>query len=145
MTAINESHVEAAALQWFKGLGFADRGKPPPASVHGRGRAGGIPGEDGTIRGDAVRLVDPEDGLNDWLAIAQFTVIENGNNRRPDVVVFLNGLPVGVIEVKKPGARTRRWARRSTSCRPTRRRSRRSSAPMPCWSRPTASRPASAR
>ncbi|MET4130452.1 type I restriction endonuclease subunit R [Roseovarius sp. MBR-6] len=62
--------------------------------------------EDGTIRGDAVRLVDPNDRLNDWLAIAQFTVIENGNNRRPDVVVFLNGLPVGVIEVKKPGAET---------------------------------------
>ncbi|MBA4491534.1 type I restriction endonuclease subunit R [Paracoccus sp. S1E-3] len=62
--------------------------------------------DDGTIRGDAVRLVDPEDGLNDWLAIAQFTVIENGNNRRPDVVVFLNGLPLGVIEVKKPGAET---------------------------------------
>jgi len=60
--------------------------------------------EDGTIRGDAVRLVDPEDRLNDWLAIGQFTVIENGKNRRPDVVVFLNGLPVGVIEVKKPGA-----------------------------------------
>ena len=50
--------------------------------------------------------MDPEDALNDWLAIAQFTVIENGNNRRPDVVVFLNGLPVGVIEVKKPGAET---------------------------------------
>ena len=62
--------------------------------------------EDGTIRGDAVRLVDPEDRLNDWLAIAQFTVTENGHNRRPDVVVFLNGLPVGVIEVKKPGAET---------------------------------------
>lgn len=62
--------------------------------------------EDGTIRGDAVRLVNPEDRLNDWLAIAQFTVIDNGNNRRPDVVVFLNGLPVGVIEVKKPGAET---------------------------------------
>ncbi len=42
--------------------------------------------------------------LNDWLAIARSTVIENGNNRRPDVVMFLNGLPVGVIEVKKPGA-----------------------------------------
>lgn len=60
--------------------------------------------EDGTIRGDAVRLMDPDDRLNDWLAIAQFTVTENGNKRRPDVLVFLNGLPVGVIEVKKPGA-----------------------------------------
>ena len=70
----------------------------------------GVPVEyratDGTIRGDAVRLIDPEDQQNDWLAIAQFTVIENGHNRRPDVVVFLNGLPVGVIEVKKPGAET---------------------------------------
>ncbi len=62
--------------------------------------------DDGTIRGDAVRLVDPDDKQNDWLAVTQFTVIENGNNRRPDVVVFLNGLPVGVIEVKKPGAET---------------------------------------
>ena len=60
--------------------------------------------EDGTIRGDAVRLVDTEDGLNDWLAIAQFTVIENGNNRRPDVVVFLNGLPVRVVEFPGTGA-----------------------------------------
>ena len=68
----------------------------------------GVPVEyraaDGTIRGDAVRLVDTEEDQNDWLAIAQFTVIENGHNRRPDVVVFLNGLPVAVIEVKKPGA-----------------------------------------
>lgn len=60
--------------------------------------------DDGAIRGDAVQLIDPDDQHNDWLAIAQFTVIENGNNRRPDVVVFLNGLPLGVIEVKKPGA-----------------------------------------
>lgn len=62
--------------------------------------------DDGSIRGDVVRLVDPEDWLNDWAAIGQFTVIEQGHNRRPDVVVFLNGLPVGVIEVKKPGNET---------------------------------------
>jgi len=48
--------------------------------------------------------MDPGDLHNDWLAISQFVVIEGGHNRRPDVVVFLNGLPVGVIEVKKPGA-----------------------------------------
>ena len=59
---------------------------------------------EGSIRGDTVRLIDPDDALNDWLAIAQFTVVEAGHNRRPDVVVFLNGLPVAVIEVKKPGA-----------------------------------------
>ena len=60
--------------------------------------------EDGTIRGDKVRLIDFDDvDANDWLALDQFTVIENGSNRRPDVVVFNNGLPLGVIELKNPG------------------------------------------
>ena len=60
--------------------------------------------EDGTIRGDKVRLIDFDDpSANDWLAVDQFTVIEHGNNRRPDVVVFVNGLPLGVIELKNPG------------------------------------------
>lgn len=60
--------------------------------------------EDGTIRGDSVRLVDFDDPeANDWLALNQFTVIENGIKRRPDVVVFVNGLPLGVVELKNPG------------------------------------------
>ena len=60
--------------------------------------------EDGTIRGDKVRLIDFDDlSANDWLATGQFTVIEGSVNRRPDVVVFVNGLPVGVIELKAPG------------------------------------------
>lgn len=60
--------------------------------------------EDGTIRGDKVRLIDFDDlDANDWLATGQFTVIEGGVNRRPDVVVFINGLPLGVIELKAPG------------------------------------------
>lgn len=61
--------------------------------------------EDGTIRGDKLRLIDfdtPEN--NDWLAVNQLTVIENKTNRRPDVVIFVNGLPLVVIELKKPGA-----------------------------------------
>ena len=63
---------------------------------------------DGTIRGDRVRLVDfdtPPGGLdmNDWLAINQFTVIERGHTRRPDIVLFLNGLPIAVVELKNPG------------------------------------------
>ncbi len=37
---------------------------------------------------------------NKWLAINQFTVIENHNNRRPDAIVFINGLPLIVIEPK---------------------------------------------
>lgn len=61
-------------------------------------------GEDGTIRGDKVRLIDFDDvAANDWLASAQFTVIEGRTHRRPDVVVFVNGLPLGVIELKAPG------------------------------------------
>lgn len=61
-------------------------------------------GEDGTIRGDKVRLIDFDDlAANDWLVTSQFTVIEAGFNRRPDVVVFVNGLPIGVIELKAPG------------------------------------------
>jgi len=56
---------------------------------------------DGSIAGDGVRLVDfdnPE--ANDWLAVNQFTVVEGQHNRRPDVVVFLNGLLIAVIELK---------------------------------------------
>ena len=59
---------------------------------------------DGTIRGDTVRLIDFEEiDANDWLALSQFTVIENGNHRRPDVVLYVNGLPLAVIELKNPG------------------------------------------
>ena len=60
--------------------------------------------DDGTIRGDKVRLIDFDDlDANDWTATSQFTVIEGSINRRPDVVIFVNGLPLGVIELKAPG------------------------------------------
>ena len=60
--------------------------------------------EDGTIGGDVARLIDFDDvEANDWLAVNQFTVIEDDCNRRPDVVVFVNGLPLAVIELKNPG------------------------------------------
>ncbi|MBR8828056.1 MAG: type I restriction endonuclease subunit R [Gomphosphaeria aponina SAG 52.96 = DSM 107014] len=55
------------------------------------------------IKYDQVWLIDfnnPEN--NDFLALNQFTVIENKNNRRPDVVIFINGLPIAVIELKNP-------------------------------------------
>ena len=59
------------------------------------------PRVDGSIAGDHVRLVDFDDvRANDWLAVNQFTVIEGQNNRRPDIVVFVNGLPLGLIELK---------------------------------------------
>ncbi|RVU04049.1 type I restriction endonuclease subunit R [Novosphingobium umbonatum] len=41
---------------------------------------------------------------NDWLAVNQFTVVENRANRRPDVVLFVNGLPLAVIELKNAAA-----------------------------------------
>ena len=59
------------------------------------------PRPDGSIAGDHVRLVDFDNPqTNDWLAVNQFTVTETQHNRRPDIVVFLNGLPLGLIELK---------------------------------------------
>ena len=62
---------------------------------------------DGRIKGDTVWLVDFENpDNNDWLAVDQFTVIERAGPRpastirRPDVVIFINGLPLAVIELK---------------------------------------------
>ncbi len=163
MTVINESHVEEAALHWFKGLGYEVRHGPDIAPDGPRPERGSysdvvLPGrlraalqrlnphlpadtleevfrkvhqtetpslieenrrlhrmmvegvdiefqrEDGSIGGDKARLIDfdhPE--RNDWLAVNQFTVIEHQNNRRPDIVLFVNGLPVAVLELKNPG------------------------------------------
>ena len=59
------------------------------------------PRPDGSIAGDHVRLVDFDDArANDWLVLNQFTVIEGQINRRPDIVVFVNGLPLGLVELK---------------------------------------------
>ena len=58
---------------------------------------------DGAIRGAQARVVDFDDpASNDWLAVNQFTVVENKHERRPDIVLFVNGLPLGVIELKNP-------------------------------------------
>ena len=58
---------------------------------------------DGAVRGAQARVIDFDDPANnDWLAVNQFTVVENKHERRPDVVLFVNGLPVGVIELKNP-------------------------------------------
>ncbi len=57
--------------------------------------------KDGSIGAEIVRLIDFGDvENNDWLVVNQFTVIEGQHNRRPDVVIFINGLPLGVIELK---------------------------------------------
>ena len=58
---------------------------------------------DGRISGAQVQVIDFDNPANnDWLAVNQFTVTENRNARRPDVVLFVNGLPLGVIELKNP-------------------------------------------
>jgi type I restriction enzyme R subunit len=60
-----------------------------------------LPEQAGQIVHDTVRLIDfttPEN--NDWVAANQFTIEENRRNRRPDVIVFVNGLPLAVIELK---------------------------------------------
>ena len=57
--------------------------------------------KDDSIGAEIVRLIDFDDpDANDWLVVNQFTVIEGQHNRRADVVVFVNGLPLGVIELK---------------------------------------------
>ena len=58
---------------------------------------------DGSIAGEQAQVLDfaaPDN--NDWLAVNQFTVAEGQHVRRPDVVLFVNGLPLAVIELKNP-------------------------------------------
>lgn len=160
MTALDESTVEQAALDWFTELGYAvargpDLAPNEPAAERdsfsdvvlvGRLRSAiyalnpAIPEDareealrkvlrpetpsltannrrfhamlrdgveveyrrpDGSIAGDRALLIDfdhPE--RNDWLVCNQFTVIEGQHNRRPDLVIFINGLPLGIIELK---------------------------------------------
>lgn len=69
----------------------------------------GVPVEyrnaDGRIVGDKVWLLDLDTvEANDWLAVNQFTVVEGSQNRRPDVVLFVNGLPLAVLELKNAAA-----------------------------------------
>ena len=60
--------------------------------------------KNGETRGDRVKLVDWDDPAgNDWLALNQFSIQGPKRPRRPDVVLFLNGLPVVVLELKNPG------------------------------------------
>ncbi|KHE92069.1 MAG: hypothetical protein SCABRO_02119 [Candidatus Scalindua brodae] len=59
--------------------------------------------KNGSDRGDLVWLIDfknPDN--NDFLVTNQFTVIENSVNKRPDIILFVNGLPLVVIELKNP-------------------------------------------
>ena len=87
--------------------------RPTGATLESRNRdfhrmlVGGVTVEytdaNGRFRGGQVRVVDLEEPSgNDWLAVNQFTVVENHHERRPDIVLFVNGLPLAVIELKNP-------------------------------------------
>ncbi len=67
---------------------------------------GGVPVQyqkDGETRGDFVRLIDwthPE--KNEWWAVNQFTIKGPHKTRRPDIILFVNGLPLALLELKNP-------------------------------------------
>ena len=57
----------------------------------------------GSIRGMQAQVINFDDvAANDWLAVNQFTISENRHTRRPDIVLFVNGLPLALIELKNP-------------------------------------------
>ena len=102
-------HLPAEAL----GDAFRKLTRPEGATLEARNRAfhrmlvEGVTVEyrvdEGAIRGAQVQVIDfDEPANNDWLAVNQFTVTENQHTRRPDVVLFVNGLPLGIIELKNP-------------------------------------------
>ena len=87
--------------------------RPDGATVEARNRAfhlmlvNGVNIEyrdhDGAIRGAQACVLDTDrPANNDWLATNQFTVTENRYRRRPDIILFVNGLPLGIIELKNP-------------------------------------------
>ena len=92
---------------------FAKLTRPPGAALVTRNRefhrmlVNGVTVEyrdgEGGIRGAQARVIDFDDpAANDFLAVNQFTVTESRNTRRADIVLFVNGLPLGVIELKNP-------------------------------------------
>ena len=86
--------------------------RPVGATIEARNRAfhrmlvDGIPVEyrdGGGIRGAQAQVIDFARPLgNDWLAVNQFTVVDNKHERRPDIVLFVNGVPLGIVELKSP-------------------------------------------
>ncbi len=66
----------------------------------------GVPVEyqkDGETRGDFVRLIDFGNGdANEWLAVNQYSIKGLKQTRRPDIVLFVNGLPIVLLELKNP-------------------------------------------
>ncbi len=54
-------------------------------------------------KGEVVKIIDFENvNNNDFLVVNQFTIKGTKGNRRPDLIVFINGLPISIIELKNP-------------------------------------------
>ena len=57
----------------------------------------------GEERSSVVRLIDYTDAAkNDFYVVNQYTFVENGNNRLPDIILFINGMPLVLMELKSP-------------------------------------------
>ncbi len=106
---LNPDLPEDAVLEAFRKLSLVDG-----AALMDRNRAAhrlivnGVPTEyrrkDGSIAYVDAKVIDfarPE--KNEWLAVNQYTIVEGQHTRRPDVIVFVNGLPLGVVELKNAG------------------------------------------
>ena len=102
--------------------------------------------KDGETRGDFVRLIDwdspssgprplPEGaGPNEWLAINQFSIKGPKYTRRPDIILFINGLPLVLLELKNPADQNCRYLESLRSDRiPTKSKSRMCSSTTKCW------------
>ena len=94
MTTLTEANVEAAPLEWLRDLGWPD-----------------APGLEGDLPADPGQRRDPQRaGCRHRLRrtrrqrplVTRVTVTERDHTRRPDIVLFVNGLPLRVIEIKNP-------------------------------------------
>jgi type I restriction enzyme R subunit len=82
------------------GIAVEFRQPSPRPSPSGRGSSE-AEDEGSRLTYRIVKMIDFDNpDANDWLAVNQFTVVENKHNRRPDIVIFVNGLPLGVLELK---------------------------------------------
>lgn len=108
LAALNPALTDDAISDAFRKLT-----QPQGASTETRNRAfhrmllDGVQVEyrasNGAIRGAQAQAIDYDNPYaNDWLAVNQFTVKDNNHNRRLDIALFVNGLPLGIIELKNP-------------------------------------------
>ena len=102
---------------------------------------------DSAIRGAQARVLDFDNpAANDWLAVNQFTVTENKHSRRTDIALFVNGLPLAVVELKNAADENATiWTAFQQLQTYKAEGSPRSSPRTRCWSSPTAWRRVSAR